>query len=104
MCSINFYLFFSIFNSNIFFYNVPKTYLKNTLFSRSFSKYKEICNFKSETICNFMSRKRFSKFIIMVIQADFAQNIKNQKITVFLKIYKDLERNFDTLVLSKSPL
>ena len=51
-----------------------------------------------------MSRKSFSKFIIVVIQADFAQNIKNQKITVFLKIYKDLERNFDTLVLSKSPL
>ena len=66
MCSINFF-------GNIFFYNVQKTYLKNTLFSRSFSKYKEICNFKSENICNFMSRKSFSKFIIIVIQVDFAQ-------------------------------
>ena len=104
MCSINFYPYFPIFNNNFFFYISQKTLLKNTPFSRSKLVYEEICSFKSKNTCKFMSRKSFSKFIIVVIQADFAQNIKNQKITVFLKIYKDLERNFDTLVLSKSPL
>ena len=39
----------------------------------------EIFNFKSENICNFTSRKSFSKFIIVVIQEDFAQNIKKPK-------------------------
>jgi hypothetical protein len=83
MCFINFYLFFPIFNNNNFFYNVLKTHLKNSPFLRFFLKYKEISNFKSENICNFTSRKNFSKLIIVVIQADFAQNIKKSKITVF---------------------
>jgi hypothetical protein len=33
--------FFSIFNSNIFFYSVPKTYLKNTFFQDSFQNIKK---------------------------------------------------------------
>lgn len=97
--SISFYPLFSDFNNNFFFYTLQKTLLKNTLSSRLKLTYEETCNFKSKNICNFTSRKSFSKLKIAVIQIVLHKTSKNPKIIRFLIFSKCTKKFWSIFML-----